>query len=225
MKQFELKFYKEWYDALSELSHDDRANAVLALLEYLYDGIIPEDKFIRIVTTLMRNKIDSEKAAFDRKNNPAIPNSMSSTDQPSTSNDITDQPSTQNDTINQPSTTTDTASAEQMTEQNESASSPDRQTQTSETDTSPEPKSGISNTDAEGIDEIMEQHYNPSDQFLLKFCKRNSCDINDIIFQAREIMTQWVSDGSWRPSKLPDRSTESILYDIDKLALANSRSL
>ncbi len=34
MKQFELKFYKEWYDALSELSHEDCANAVLALLEY-----------------------------------------------------------------------------------------------------------------------------------------------------------------------------------------------
>lgn len=67
MKQFELKFYKEWYDALTELSHDDRANAVLALFEYLYDGIIPEDKFIRIVTTLMRNKIDRETAVYERK--------------------------------------------------------------------------------------------------------------------------------------------------------------
>lgn len=66
MKQFELKFYREWFDALSELSHEERANAVLALLEYVYENKLPEDKFIRIVTTLMRNKIDREKAAHDR---------------------------------------------------------------------------------------------------------------------------------------------------------------
>lgn len=62
MKQFEIKFYREWYDALSELSREDRAAAALALLEYVYDGVVPEDQYIRIVTVLMRNRIDRDKA-------------------------------------------------------------------------------------------------------------------------------------------------------------------
>lgn len=84
MKQFELKFYREWYDALAEMSREERAEAALSLLEYAYEDKIPDDKFIRIATTLMRNKINREKSRQKKCNSTttgkpsSVPNSDSS---------------------------------------------------------------------------------------------------------------------------------------------------
>lgn len=84
MKQFEFKFYREWYDALAEMSREERAEAALSLLEYAYEDKIPDDKFIRIATTLMRNKINHEKSRQKNRNSiptckpSSVPNSDSS---------------------------------------------------------------------------------------------------------------------------------------------------
>ena len=57
-------FYKDWYEAVSELAPDERLKAYDAIMQYAFDDTVPSDKFINAVTALMRKAIDRDKSKF-----------------------------------------------------------------------------------------------------------------------------------------------------------------
>lgn len=219
MKKFELKFYREWYDALAELSREERADAVLALLEYLYDGKIPEDKLIRIVTTLMRNKIDREKETFENaaiRKNKRLPNEQNESKQL---------------TVKELEVSTEDEMTEVILEPNisEGGCNDKRGDCTDQRNVTEENYPKISREEAsrlhipydkaEAINGVLRQHFQTDNRHLLGFCRKNNADIRALVENAKFIMAEWARDNSWSPDKYPDRSTESLLYKIDKLAL------
>lgn len=219
MKKFELKFYRDWYYALAELSREERANAALALLEYVYDGKIPEDKFIRIVTTLMRNKIDREKEAFENvaiRKNKRLPNELAESNQP-TVNELEASPKDEmTEVALEPNISKggcndkrdDCTDQRNVTEENYPEISREEASQLH-----------IPFDKAKAINGVLRQHFQTDNRHLLGFCRKNGVDIHALVENAKFIMAEWARNNSWSPDKYPDRSTESELYEIDKLSL------
>ena len=58
-------FYKDWYDAVKDFSPDERLKAYDAIMQYAFEGVVPEDKFIRVATALMRTAIDRDNNKYD----------------------------------------------------------------------------------------------------------------------------------------------------------------
>ncbi|MBD5356199.1 MAG: hypothetical protein HDR88_04230 [Bacteroides sp.] len=205
MKQFELKFYKEWYDALSELSTEDRAAAAIALLEYVYDDKLPEDQFIRIVTTLMRNKIDREKAIHDRRNNHSA--SFSSVSE-STGSLLTSSP------------TQDSSEASSIVEPlDESLPSHPKSTQVLLSD---EEAAAASITDPQPINKILRTHYNLQNKALSEFAQKHNVNPRLIAEAAKEIIIRTHNSSPSTP--VPDAS--NFKRDkLDALALAKIKIL
>ena len=59
-------FYKDWWDVLTELPADDRLKAYESVFAYAFAGKVPEDKFTRTITGLMRTTIDRDVVKFER---------------------------------------------------------------------------------------------------------------------------------------------------------------
>lgn len=60
-----LIFYRDWYEALRELTPDERLNAYEAIMRYAFEDVEPEDKLIRLTTALMRATIDRDNDRYD----------------------------------------------------------------------------------------------------------------------------------------------------------------
>lgn len=58
-------FYKDWYEAIRELSDEERMRVYDAVMRYAFDGEVPSDKFIRAATALMRSAIDRDQSKFE----------------------------------------------------------------------------------------------------------------------------------------------------------------
>jgi hypothetical protein len=58
-------FYKDWYEAVKDFSPDERLKAYDAIMQYAFEGVVPEDKFIRAATALMRTAIDRDNNKYD----------------------------------------------------------------------------------------------------------------------------------------------------------------
>ena len=248
MKQFELKFYREWYDALSELSSDNRAKAALSLLEYVYEGKIPDDQFIRIVTTLMRNRIDREKAAVERKSPMVAP-----LGQPSEVNSISiiNKKDSEDQDVSAHNAEPESDDAQESAEANEKADDPsmmenaDKSSEKAEAAVSgdenrvgSEPavegtvelitpemaaEKGISPDNADKINSILLQHYKTDNTALLELCSREKVDPASVAFHARRIMMKWILRG-WHGRPLPPRDKRSDLLSLDKAAVEASKN-
>lgn len=59
-------FYKDWWEVLAELPADDRLKAYESVFAYAFAGKVPEDKFTRTITGLMRTAIDRDVIKFER---------------------------------------------------------------------------------------------------------------------------------------------------------------
>ncbi len=56
--------YRDWKEALSLLSPEKRCLAWEALMDYAFDGIVPEEEYLNLITVMMRMKIDKDKKAY-----------------------------------------------------------------------------------------------------------------------------------------------------------------
>lgn len=198
MKQYELKFYREWYDALAELSREDRAAAALALLEYVYEGSMPDDQYIRIVTTLMRNRIDREKARLESRNS-------SPSQSPSNNLSPEDNASPEADSA---SLQADNASPQ---EDNNSLQSDDNSESGSVVETLGETKP----SSPEAIDCIIESHYSPQSESFLRLCSQRNVDPEVAAARARQFLLDWQTHSPDSPLPIPIRIPGRQLSPID----------
>ena len=206
MKQYELKFYREWYDALAELSREDRAAAALALLEYVYEGSMPDDQYIRIVTTLMRNRIDREKARQESRNSP--PSQSQSNDLSSEDNA---SPCADNASLQ-----ADNASPQA---DNKSPQSDDNSLQ-SQNDNSEfglvvEPLGETNPSSPEAIDCIIESHYSPQSESFLRLCSLRNVNPEVAAARARQFLIDWQTHSPDSPLPIPVRIPGRQLSPID----------
>lgn len=220
MKQFELKFYREWYDALSELSHDDRAAAALALLEYVYEGKIPQDQFIRIVTTLMRNKIDREKASFTARRSKR--HGICPVSEPAGS--LSPASSTSSMTPNPHISTVENAASvvEPSDETSSSLDVPLADTDAVLLSDTEAAEKGID--DPEPVNQILKTHFNPRDWSFRSLCAENGADPISVAKNAKRLILQWIGFKTWHPVPLPPRPKPSILNQIDSYAFSAAKA-
>lgn len=64
MKRDSMVIYREWKIALEELSMEERCLAWEAIMDYAFDGTVPEDKFLKVVTAMMRQRIDKDQSHY-----------------------------------------------------------------------------------------------------------------------------------------------------------------
>lgn len=62
-----LIFYKDWYEAISGLSPEERLQAYEAVFGYAFDEVEPDDKFIKAATKLMLSTIDRDNGKYEQK--------------------------------------------------------------------------------------------------------------------------------------------------------------
>lgn len=65
MKRDSMVVYREWKEALSDLSSEERCVAWEAIMDYAFDGKTPEDKFVKVVTAMMRARIDKDQSHYE----------------------------------------------------------------------------------------------------------------------------------------------------------------
>lgn len=217
MKQFELKFYKEWYDALSELSHEDRAAAVLALLEYVYEGKLPENKFIRIVITLMRNRIDREKTVHTARQ--ARLNSCKAT-KTNLDSSLTDDVKNASPIVEPSEETTLSNPTEENASPNSNSSTQNQSPVLLSDDEAKE--RGIDNP--ERVNQILRTHFNPFDDSFRRLCAESNVDPLSVAKNAKRLILQWISYKTWYPVSLPPRSKPSVLNQIDSYAFSAAKA-
>lgn len=58
-------FYQDWYEALQDLTPEERLEAYDSVMRYAFEGVVPKDRFIRTTTALMRTTIDRDNARYD----------------------------------------------------------------------------------------------------------------------------------------------------------------
>ena len=56
--------YREWKEALSELDMVERCQAYEAIMDYAFEGKIPQNKLIKSITALMRQRIDKDQERY-----------------------------------------------------------------------------------------------------------------------------------------------------------------
>ena len=59
-----IVFYRDWYDAISELPPEERVQAYDAVFLYAFKGETPTNKLIRGITALMRSAIDRDSERY-----------------------------------------------------------------------------------------------------------------------------------------------------------------
>lgn len=60
-----LIFYREWWEVIRDYPEEERLALYEAVMEYAFDGVMPEDKFIKAVTALMRSSIDRNTGKYE----------------------------------------------------------------------------------------------------------------------------------------------------------------
>ena len=60
-------FYRDWYEMARSLSDEERLMIYDAVMEYAFDGKLPEDKFIKTATALMLSAIDRDSDKYEKK--------------------------------------------------------------------------------------------------------------------------------------------------------------
>ena len=60
-------FYKDWVEALSELSDAERLEAYEAIFRFAFEGVKPEDRLIRIATASIFKSISRDNDKFEEK--------------------------------------------------------------------------------------------------------------------------------------------------------------
>lgn len=58
-------FYRDWMEALDVMPLGERCLVYEAIMNYAFEGIVPDDKYLNVVTALMRVKIDTDQKAYD----------------------------------------------------------------------------------------------------------------------------------------------------------------
>lgn len=58
--------YREWKEALADLTPEERCAAWEAIMDYAFDGTVPEDKFLKVLTAMMRTRIDKDQSHYDK---------------------------------------------------------------------------------------------------------------------------------------------------------------
>ncbi|MCM1166404.1 MAG: DUF6291 domain-containing protein [Ruminococcus sp.] len=66
MAKNNIIFYRQWWEAIRELTPAQQAAAYDSLLQYAFDGIEPTDAVIRAVTAPMRESINREIENYER---------------------------------------------------------------------------------------------------------------------------------------------------------------
>lgn len=59
-------FYKDWYDSLQELNDEEKFACYDAIFKYAFEGIEPNDKFIRMCIKLIMSFIDNNEEKYAR---------------------------------------------------------------------------------------------------------------------------------------------------------------
>lgn len=215
MKQFELKFYREWYDALAELSHDDRAAAALALLEYVYDDKIPDDQFIRIVTTLMRNRIDREKNRHNSRQQQSA--SSQQNRQESELSEIAESENPHVVKLNPEHNSTKCKEGSVVEPLGETAPS-----------ATPNPDNENNNDNNENpenndIDAFLLTHYSPQSESFNTLCSKRNLNPDTVTDYAREFLSDWIRQNPGQPLPIPVRIPGTQLTPIDCYAINKAR--
>ncbi|MBQ2188941.1 MAG: hypothetical protein II401_10365, partial [Bacteroidales bacterium] len=60
-------FYEDWYDVIKEFTPEERLQVYDAIVRYAFEGVMPEDKFIKVSTALMRSTIDRDNEKYVAK--------------------------------------------------------------------------------------------------------------------------------------------------------------
>ena len=60
-------FYRDWYEMARGLSDEERLMIYDAVMEYAFDGKLPEDKFIKTATALILSAIDRDSDKYAKK--------------------------------------------------------------------------------------------------------------------------------------------------------------
>lgn len=215
MKQFEIKFYREWYDALSEMTREDRAEAVLYLLEYAYEDKITDDRFIRIVTTLMRNKIDGEKSRHNKGNShsPSAPSTQSASDNSANS---------KSEELSRISEDSEISANPENSENLENSGN-------SENRTSLENSENLENSQVNkqqpGTEAIMHDYFSESCQSFLQFCRNIKVDRLSAEKCALIFIQDWIKKYPDKPIPLPIRKQGLQMSPIDQFIKDNASPL
>lgn len=64
MKRDSMIIYREWKEALQGLNLEERCKAWEAIMDYAFDGTVPADKFLNVVTAMMRKRIDKDQEIY-----------------------------------------------------------------------------------------------------------------------------------------------------------------
>ena len=60
-------FYEDWYEVIKEFTPDERLQVYDAIVRYAFEGVMPEDKFVKVSTALMRSTIDRDNDKYVAK--------------------------------------------------------------------------------------------------------------------------------------------------------------
>jgi len=60
-----LIFYRDWWEVISDYPAEERLTIYEAVLAYAFDDVVPEDRFIKAVTALMRTAIDRDNGKYE----------------------------------------------------------------------------------------------------------------------------------------------------------------
>lgn len=60
-------FYRDWHEAIKDFSPDERLKAYDAIMLYAFEDTVPDDKFIKAATALMRSTIDRDNNKYEEK--------------------------------------------------------------------------------------------------------------------------------------------------------------
>lgn len=66
MEKSSFLFYRDWREALSELTDEERLQAYDSIVAFAFDDIEPQDKTIRIATSLMRSQIARDNSKWEK---------------------------------------------------------------------------------------------------------------------------------------------------------------
>lgn len=60
-----LIFYREWWEVIDDYPQEEQLALYKAVMEYAFDGVMPEDRFVKAVTALMRSSIDRNSGKYE----------------------------------------------------------------------------------------------------------------------------------------------------------------
>ena len=58
-------FYNDWYEVIRDFAPEERLQLYDAIMLYAFEGVMPEDKFVKVATALMRSTIDRDNDKYE----------------------------------------------------------------------------------------------------------------------------------------------------------------